>query len=88
MPSTAFEILYVPIIMQNCHCAFSLAISYNEAFWHTLQLPCLCRIRQKDAVQWEGTMSFWIALTYTYMSLKLATQCHPMPWLRMNGGVP
>lgn len=91
MPRTAFEILYVPIIMQNCHCAFlavSLAISYNEAFWHTLQLPNLCQMRQKDAVQWEGTMSVWIALTNTYVSLKLASHCHPIPRLRMSGGVP
>jgi len=93
MPSTVFEILCVPIIMQNCHCVFlavSLPRSCNEAFWHTLQLPYLCQIRQKDAVQWEGTMSTWhdwIALTYTHMSLKLASHCHPMSRLRMNAGV-
>jgi len=37
-----FEIAYLNIIMQNCKRAFlavSLAISFTEAFWHTLQVP-------------------------------------------------
>jgi hypothetical protein len=91
---SVFEILYIPITMQNCQCAFlavSLAISYNEAFWHTLQLLFSSWMRREDAVHWERTMSAWhdwIALTFTYMRMKLATQCHPMPRLRMSGGVP